>query len=75
MERLKQMAGIDLVQARVLDLYTSVMNRQAFDLDFMSPGSLAATAEEQKAEVQTAVTQEATADRLADSTAPEGKAS
>jgi hypothetical protein len=44
--------------AALLDLYTSVMSRQAFDLDFMSPGSLAATAEEEKAEPQTAVTQE-----------------
>jgi hypothetical protein len=36
--------------AALLDLYTSVMSRQAFDLDFMSAGPLAATAEEAKAE-------------------------
>lgn len=55
--------------AALLDLYTSVMSRQAFDLDFISPGLLAATAEEQKAEPQTAasevaITSPAAADRL-----------
>ena len=65
--------------AALLDLYTSVMSRQAFDLDFMSPGLLAATAEEEKAEAKTAVTQEviappATADRLGDSKSPEAEA-
>ena len=44
--------------AALLDLYTSVMSRQAFDLDFMSSGSLAATAEEEKAEPQTALTKD-----------------
>jgi hypothetical protein len=62
--------------AALLDLYTSVMSRQAFDLDFMSPGLLAATAEEEKAEPQTAVTQEAiampvAADQPAEPTAPQ----
>jgi hypothetical protein len=36
--------------AALLDLYTSVMSRQAFDLDFMSAGSLAANPEEAKAD-------------------------
>ncbi len=62
--------------AALLDLYTSVMSRQAFDLDFMSPGLLAATAEEEKAEPQTAITQEAitmpvAADQPAEPTAPQ----
>ncbi len=62
--------------AALLDLYTSVMSRQAFDLDFMSPGLQAATAEEEKAEPQTAVTQEAitipvAADQPAEATAPQ----
>ncbi len=62
--------------AALLDLYTSVMSRQAFDLDFMSPGLLAATAEEERAEPQTAVTQEAiampvAADQPAEPTAPQ----
>jgi hypothetical protein len=47
--------------AALLDRYTSVMSRQAFDLDFMSSGLLAATAEEEKAEPQTAMVQEAAA--------------
>jgi hypothetical protein len=66
--------------AALLDLYTSVMSRQAFDLDFMSPGLLTATAEEEKAEPQTAVTQEAiappaAADQLADSAQSQSTAS
>lgn len=44
--------------AALLDLYTSVMSRQAFDLDFMPSGVLAASAEEEKAEPQTAVVEE-----------------
>ena len=65
--------------AALLDLYTSVMSRQAFDLDFMSSGLLAATAEEEKAEPQTAVTNEpiappATADGLESSKAAAAKA-
>ncbi len=44
--------------AALLDLYTSVMSRQAFDLDFMLTGSLAATDEEAKSEPQTAVAHE-----------------
>jgi len=56
--------------AALLDLYTSVMSRQAFELDFMSPGLLVATAEEEKAEPQTAaatknvVASQETADQL-----------
>lgn len=44
--------------AALLDLYTSVMSRQAFDLDFMSSGLLAATAEEERAEPHTIVNQD-----------------
>ena len=62
--------------AALLELYTGVMSRQAFDLDFMSLGLLAATAEEGKAEPETAVTQEAitipvAANQSAESTAPQ----
>lgn len=66
--------------AFLLDLYTSVMSRQAFDLDFMLPGALAATANEEKAEAQTAVRQAAiapaaTADQRENAQTPETKAS
>ncbi len=60
--------------AALLDLYTSVMSRQAFDVDYMSPGLLAATAEEEKAEPQTDVNQDAVATPVTEDQPAEPKA-
>jgi hypothetical protein len=56
--------------AALLDLYTSVMSRQAFDLDFMSPGMDAEPAEE-KAAVAPAM-EPPTAAGMGDATPPAG---
>lgn len=60
--------------AALLDLYTNVMSRQAFDVDYMSPGLLAATAEEEKAEPQTDLNQDAVATPVTEDQPAEPKA-
>ena len=67
-----------LYAAALLDLYTSVMSRQAFDLDFMSPGLEVATAEEtaasQLTKIQEAVAPPALAGQSAEPMLPKADA-